>query len=124
MVEDADIRITLVENEASVQCGDITITVSGEDARHVSDCAGVFELTEISRGRQLFRNPQTGKYLNFGSTSCPWWGVQSDINSDHAGIKFDRSLSLDMCPASQSHIRQNFIRKIDRVPTLLAMASV
>ena len=91
---DGGITVTPLEDMASVMCGDITITMSGEAAKR-SDCAGVFKPTgEIGRGRQVFRNPQTGKYLNGHAR----WGVRDSIDSTAAGIL--SGCAPEMCPAS------------------------
>ena len=94
---DSGIRVTPVEDMDSVLCGDITITVSGEAAKHIP-YAGVFKPTgEISLGRQLFRNPQTGKVL-FVPPGVVSWGVRDNIDSTAAGIV--SGCAPEMCPAS------------------------
>ena len=94
---DEGITVTPGEDMSSVRCGNITITVSGEAAKHQSTRAGVFKPTgEMSGGRQLFRNPQTGKYLNVRPGFVEW-GVRDNIDSA-AGIR--SGCAPDMCPAS------------------------
>ena len=83
---------------ASVQCGDITITVAGEAAKCRSSCAGVYKPTgEMSSGRQLFRNHLTGKYLGV-VPGCVSWGVRANIDSRAAGIL--SGCSPGLCPAT------------------------
>ena len=94
---DEGIRVTPVKDMASVLCGDITITVSGEAAKHQSEYAGVFKPTgDMSSGRQLIRNPKTGKFL-FVAPGTAVWGVRENITDTSSSIQ--SGCAPDMCPA-------------------------
>ena len=89
--QDEGVKFTPIENMASVHCGDITISMPGGET-------GVFKPTrQMSQGRQIFRNPRTGKYLSVGPRAL-CWAVRDNVDSSAASVH--SGCAPDMCPAS------------------------